>query len=369
VKFSNNNTRLMWPGVVFLAMLFCVSAAAQKPRLKTSFNLDLPLQSRDGAVRGLNGIQYVRPGQLAVWYSERNGEGKLSRRDKLDVGDPWQLKMQLVDTSNGAVKQWLQWPTRKNSSGFAVQGGSGVLLTGPVIHCFSPEFKETRSFTLKDASKPKETRVLRASPGGSVVWAIEVSDQATATRIDASSCRPGWALTEPRAVPTISGNDNLLVDTNPNQIGVYSPDVGWKLLYTHECCLANSRFVAQDLIGVIHLDLEIRRHFLLINLQGKLLLDDPLEAGYVFGDIYTSADAKTAAVVFAEREIAGTATGVEIRKTEAKIRFYDLIEHKRIGKMEITIPGEHLFGLAIAPDSTEFALLNGNKLSLYDLRR
>lgn len=370
MRFSHGDTRLSWPGVVFLTVLFSsLSVFAQAPKLKTSFDLSLPAQSRDGATRGLNGISYLRPGLIAVWYSEKNSEGALSRRDRLDKGDPWQLKLQLVTTGDGAVKQQLQWPTRKDSSAFVVQGnGKSILLTGPVIHCFSPEFKETQTFTLRNAGKPSESRLLRASPGSNIVWAVEVSDVETATRINVNTCSPGPSLTERRNIPSLSGNDDLLVDTNPEQVGIWSPILGWKLLYRHECCLANSRFVAPDLIGVIHLDLEIRRHFLLINLQGQLLLDDRMEQGYEFGNIYTSADAKTAAVLIAERDISGTPTGIETQKTHAKVRFYDLATHQRIGKMDVNIPGDHLFGLAIAPDSSEFALLNGTEVSLYELR-
>jgi hypothetical protein len=371
VKFSHHNTRLPWPGVVFIVIsCLILSASAQTPKSKSELELILPMQSRDSSTRGPNGIQYVRPGEVAVWYSEKNSEGSLSRRDKLNQNDPWQLKMQVVNTSDGAVKQKLQWPTRKNSSAFVVQSdGKPVLLTGPVVHCFSPEFRETRSFTLKNAGKPKEFRILRASPGGSIVWVIEVSSNAaTATRIDASNCKPGSSLSEPRNSPTLSGNDDQLVETNPKQVGLWSSITGWKLIYQHECCLSNSRFVAPNLVGLIHLDLDIRRHFLLINLQGQLLLDDPMEQGWEFGDIYTSADARTAAVLVTERDLAGTPTGIEVRKSRAKLRFYDLASHKRIANLELTIPGEHLFGIAIAPDSSEFAVLNGSKLSLYPLR-
>lgn len=353
-----------------MAILFTgLGAFGQTPKLKTSFTLDLPKQSRDGSFRGPNGLEFVSPGQLAVWYTEKNTEGKLSRRDKLDQGDPWQLKLQLVNSVDGAVKQQLQWPTRKNSSALVVQGdGKTVLLTGPIIHCFSPEFRETRSFTLKNAVKPKELRVLRASPGGSIVWAIEVSDVATATRIDAN-CNPGWSLTERRNAPSLSGNDDLLVETNPKQVGIWSHLEGWKLLYHQECCIESSRFVAPDLVAFIPLDLELHRHFVLINLQGQLLLDDALEQGYEFGGIITAADAKTVAIIVTQRDIAGTATGVEIHKTHAKIRFYDLAARKRIASLDVNVAGENLFGLAIAPNSSEFALLNGTKLSKYELRR
>jgi hypothetical protein len=370
VKFAHDHTRLLWPGVVFVAVLFInLTALGESPKPKTTFTLDLPAQSRDTSFRGPNGIEFVGPGLLAIWYTEKDSVGKLSRRDKLDKGDPWQLKMQLVNTGDGAVKQQLQWPTRKNSSAFVVQSDSKpVLLTGPVIHCFSPDFRETRSFTLKNADKPKEIRLLRASPGGNIVWVVEASTVDTATRIDPNSCGPGWSLTEPRTVPTLSGNNDLLVDTNPKQVGIFSSLSGWKLLYQHECCLSNSRFVAPDLVGLIYLDLEIRRHFMLINLQGQLLLDDPLESGYEFANIVTSADAKTAAVIVAERGLMDTPTGIGVQHTNAKIHFYDLATHKRIESLDVGVPGEHLFGLAIAPDSSEFALLNGTKLSLYELR-
>ncbi len=374
MRLSHNGTRLLWPGVVLLAVLLTGrGVSAQAPKLKSTFDLNLPNQSRDGATRGLNGISFVGPGLIAVWYSEKNSEGALSRRDKLDKDDPWQLKMQLVDTDDGSVKQQLQWPTRKDSSSLAVQSdGQPVLLTGPVIHCLSPEFKEAKTFTLKNAGKPSASRLFRSSPGGKAIWLVEVSEMSnveTATRVNVDTCSPGPTLTLRRNTASLSGNDDLLVDTNTQQVGIWSPVKGWQLLYKHECCLANARFVAPNLVGVIQLDLDIRRHFLLVNLQGQLLLDDRMEQGYEFGNIYTSADARTAAVLIAERDIAGTPTGVEIQKTHAKIRFYDLVTRKRIGNMDINIPGEHLFGLAIAPDSSEFALLNGTKLSIYELRR
>jgi hypothetical protein len=369
VNFSHGDTRLSWPGVVFVAVLFAAFGAfAQTPKLKTNFTLDLPKQSRDGSFRGPNALEFVNPRQLAVWYTEKNSEGKLSRRDKLDQGDPWRLKMLLVDAGDGSIKQHLQWPTRKDSSAFVVQsGGTPVLLTGPVIHCFSPEFRETRSFTLKNASKPKELRMLHAAPGGSVVWAIEVSDIATATRIDAN-CNPGWTLSERRSAPHLSGNDDSLVEANPKQIGIWSHIEGWKLLYQQECCIESSRFVAPGLVAFIPLDLELRRHFTLINLQGQLLLDDPMEQGYEFGGFITAADARTAAALVIQRDIAATATGIEIHKTHAKVRFYDLEARKRIASLDVSVPGENLFGLAIASDSSGFAVLNGTKLSLYELR-
>jgi len=344
------------------------AALAQAPKAKNSFTLQVPLQSRDSSLRSFNGLSYISPGVLAVWYTEKTGEGKLSKRDKLDAGDPWQLKMQLVSTADGSTQRQLAWPTRKNSSAFVVQEGRPVLLTGPVIQCFSPDFKEARSFTVRNAAKPKEIRVLRSSPGGHYVWLIEASDAATATRVDPASCAPSWSLNEPRTIPSLSGSDNLLVDANPKQVGIYSPQLGWRLLYAHECCLSNTRFVAQDLIAVIQLDLNIKRHFLLIDTKGQLLLDDTLESGYQFQDIHTSADAKTAAVIVTERDLNGIPTGIEIRRTTAKIRLYDLVTHKRIASLEANIPGEHIFGFAIAPDSSEFALLNGTKLTIYDLR-
>lgn len=349
------------------AILLGCPAWAQKQ--KASFTLDLPAQSRDNALRGLNGMQYVRPGQVALWYSERNAPGELSKRGKLEPGDPWQLKLKLVSTSDGSVAQQLQFPTRKNSSGLVVVAGKPILLTGPVVHCFTPDFRETRSFTLKHADQPKEARALRTSPGGIVAWALEASEMETATRIDANTCSAGWSLTHPRQVLSLSGNDNLLVDTNAKQVGIYSPAGGWRLLAAHECCLSQARFVSQDLVAVIQLDINIRRHVLLVDLKGNVVLDDAVDRGYVLGDIYTSADGKTAAVVFAEHEIAGTATGVEVRHTQAKVYVYDLVAHKRVGKFDVSVPGENLFALAIAPDSGGLALLNGSKLSVYELRR
>jgi hypothetical protein len=369
VKFSLDNTRLRWPGVVFLAV-FCSVLPVLAQKQKATFTVDLPAQSRDNATRGLNGMQYVKPGQLAIWYSERNGPGKLSKRDRLDVGDPWQLKLELVGSSDGVVSQQLQFPTRKNSSGLVVVADKPILLTGPEIHCFTPEFRETRNFNLKNADQPKEARALRASPGGTIVWAVEASETATATRIDANTCTAGWSLTHPRQVLSLSGNDNLLVDTNAKQVGIYSQRTGWRLLAVHECCLSQSRFVSQDLVAVVQLDINIRRHLLLLDLKGNFVLDDTIEhAGYVLGDIYTSGDGKTAAVLFAEHEIAGTETGVEVRHTQAKVYLYDLEARKRIGKVDISVPGENLFGVAIAPDSSEFAVLNGSKLTIYDLHR
>lgn len=350
-------------------LLSITSALAQAPKQKHSFTIDVPLQSRDSSLRSFNGISYVSPGVLAVWYTQKTGEGRLSKRDKLDAGDPWQLKLQLIKTGDGSVQRQFAWPTRKNSSAFIVQSGRPVLLTGPLIQCFSGDFKDAKSFTVKNAAKPKEIRVLRSSPGGRYAWLVEASDSATATRIDPESCGSGWSLNEPRTVPSLSGNDNLLVDSNPKQVGVYSPTQGWKLLYRHECCLSHTRFVAQDLIAAIQLDLDIRRHFLLLDTKGQLLLDDTLEHGYEFQDIYPSADGKTAAVIVTERDLNSIPTGIEIRKTTAKIRLYDLGTHKRMANLEATIPGEHLFGMAIAPDSSEFALLNGSKLTIYDLRR
>ena len=369
MKFSHEDTRLSWPGVVFLSFLFvALSSSAQAPKLKTSFMLDLPKQSRDGSFRGPNGLEFVGQNQFAVWYTEKNSEGTLSRRDKLDQGDPWQLKLQLVHAGDGTLKQQLQWPTRKNSSGLVVRNdGSPVLLTGPMVRCFTPEFRETHSFTLKNASRPKELRALRQSPGGNVVWAIEVSDVATATRIDAN-CSPGWSMSERRNAPNLSANDELLVETNQKQVGIWSRAEGWKVLYEQECCIEFSRFVAPDLVAVITLDLELHRHFLLINLQGQLLLDDTMEQGYEFNGFVTAADGKSAGVVIAERDISATNTGIEIHKTHAKIRFYDLVGRKRIANFDVNVPGENLFGLAIAPDSSEFALLNGTKLTLYELR-
>lgn len=370
MRFSLDDTRLQWPGVVFVAALFfCLPIWGQKA--KATFTLDLPEQSRDNSMRGLNGMQYVKPGKLAIWYSDRNGPGKLSKRDKLDAGDPWQLKLKLVNSGDGKVSQELQFPTRKNSSGLVVVAGRPILLTGPEIQCFTPEFRETKSFILKNADRPKEVRTVRASPGGTVAWAIEASSEtATATRIDARTCTAGWSLTHPRQVLSLSGNDNLLVDTNPKQIGIYSPATGWRLLAVHECCLSQTRFVSQDLIAVIQLDIDIRRHFLLLDPLGNFVLNDTIEhSGYVLGDVYTSADGKTAAALFAEHQIMSTETGVETRHTQAKLYVYDLAARKRIGKVDVSVPGENLFAVAIAPDSSEFAVLNGSKLTIYDMPR
>ncbi len=369
MRFSLDDTRLQRPGVLFFAaLLFAFPGWAQKA--KATFTIDVPAQSRDNATRGLNGMQYVKAGQLAIWYSERNGPGQLSKRDKLGPGDPWQLKLKLVNTGNGLVSQQLQFPTRKNSSGLVVVAGKPILLTGPEVRCFTPEFRQSKSFILKNAGQPKEARTLRASPGGTVAWTIEASETATATRIDANTCTTGWSLTHPRQVLSLSGNDNLLVDTNAKQVGIYSPQVGWRLLAVHECCLSQSRFVSQNLIAVVQLDINIRRHLLLLDLKGDFVLDDAVDqSGYVLGDIYTSSDGKTAAALFAEHEIAGTETGIEIRHTQGKLYLYDLEAHKRIGKVDISVPGENLLAVAISPDSSEFAVLNGSKLTIYDLHR
>jgi hypothetical protein len=370
VKFSLNDTRLSWPGVLFFVVFFSsAGVAGGSHKLKKSLTLDLPTQSRETSLRGPLGMQYVGPGAVAVWYTQKN-QGQLSRRDKLDKDDPWRLDLQLVNLADGTVKQRSQWPTRKNSSDFAArQDGMSVLLTGPVVRCFSPDFRETNSFTLKSAEEPKEVRVLRNSPGGSVVWGIEASDSETATRVDPNSCAPGLTFNEPRSAATISGNDNQLVDINPTQVGIWSPESGFKLLYTHQCCLSNSLVVGPDLVGLITVSFGTDRHFLLINTRGELLLEDTLEPGMQFSHIVTSAGGETAAVVIAEREFADTETGIEIRRTHAKIRFYDLEKRKRIGDSDANIPGENLFWLAISPDSSEFALLNGTKLSIYELRR
>jgi hypothetical protein len=370
VKFSRQHTRHSWPGVVFCGLLFflCLAAVAETPKPKTTVTIDLPKQSRDNSLRGPNGIEYIDGNSLAIWYTEKS-EGQLSRRDKLEKSDPWQLTLDLVNLSDGSVKQRQEWPTRKNSSSLAVQReGRAVLLTGPLVHCFSPEFRETRSFTLKDANQPKEQRLLRASPGGTVVWEVEAAELATATRIDPDSCTAGLRFDEPRSAPTLSGNDYQLVDINATQAGVWAPDLGWRLLYKHQCCLTHSLFLAPDLVGIVSVAMGTDRHFLLINLSGELLLDDTLEPGMEFNRMVTSADGKTAAVIVAERAMADTQTGIETVRTHAKVRFYDLVKHKKMMTVDVNVPGENLFGVAIAPDSSQFALLNGSKLSLYALR-
>jgi hypothetical protein len=370
VKFSLNNARLMWPGVLFFVAIFTSALrAGDSPKLKKNLTLDLPTLSRDNSLRGPNGIAYIDLNTMAAWYTEKN-EGKLSRREKLDKGDPWHLSLQFVAVSDGTVKQRSQWPTRKDSSAFAVQrAGRAVMLTGPVVHCFSADLRETGSFTLKNADQPKAVRILRSSPGGNAIWEVESSDFATATRVDPISCTPGLTFDEPRSMPTLSGNDAQLVDVNATQVGVWSADKGWKLLYKRECCLSNSLMVGPELVGLISVSFGTDRHFQLVNLKGELLLDDTLEPGMEFNRIVTSADGRTAAVIAAERELADTETGIETRRTHAKIRLYDLDKHKRVASLDANIPGENQFGLAIAPDSSEFALLNGTKLSIYELRR
>ena len=370
MKFSLQHTRHWLPGVVFVAALLTTAAQAGSIKPKATFTVDVPQQSRDVNRRGQDGIEYVRPGLVAVWYSEKTNDGELSRRDRLSPTDPWQLKMKLVNTTDGTVQHTLQWPTRKHSSAFVLaDSGNPVLLTGPVVHCFDPDFQQLNTFAVRDADEPKEVRLLRASPGGKVVWIVEGSDSTFATPLNSETCAAGPTLVEQRPDATISGSDSMLTETNAKQVGLWSRKTGWKVLYNSECCLSNARFLAQNFIGVTRLDLDMRRHFLILNLNGELLLDDVMEAGYQFGGIITSADGKTAAVVFAQRDISAIETGIEINNTRAKAAFYDLEKQKKIAHLDLNIAGDHLFGLAIAPDSSQFALLDGTKLLVYDLSR
>ena len=196
---------------------------------------------------------------------------------------------------------------------------------------------------------------------------MESSSETLATPLNTDTCATGPTLVDERPGATLAGSDDKLVDTNSKQVGIWVQPTGWQLLYRSECCLSNARFVAQDLVGVVRLDLDLRRHFLLLNLRGEVLLDDAVDAGYQFGSIVPSANARTAAVVFSQRDISSIETGIEINSTRAKIAFYDLVAHKKIAHLDVDIPGDHLFGFAISPDSKGFALLNGTKLSVYDL--
>ncbi len=365
---SRSNTRLTWPGVVFLALLCCMDAGAASLKATNTFTLELPEQSRDTALRGPSGLQYVRPGVVAVWYTEKN-QGGLSRRDRLDSSDPWQLRLQLVNTANGEVQQQMFWPTRKNSSGLAVQRDNySLLLTGPVVHCLTPDFRETESFSLKYGGQPKEERVVRGSPGGKIIWLVEASESASTVAVDPSTCKPLWRVEEPRSVPSLTGNDEQLVDANARQIGIWSRESGWKQLYKSDCCLTVAAFLAPNLVGAIRVVYGMERHFIVVNLQGKLLMDDVLDPGMEFGSFVTSADGRTAGVIQSERDLADLETGVEVRRVRARIRLYNLSEYKKIGMIDVSAPGENLFGIAIGTDSKEFAVLNGNKLSIYPLR-
>jgi hypothetical protein len=371
VSFSRHNTRLLWSGVVVCGCLFflAIPLAAESLKPVSTFELNLPNQSGDTVQRGPNGLQYLTSNAIAIWYTEKH-TGHLSIRDKLRAGDPWQMKMQVVSTLDGAVKQQFVFPTRKSSSDLAVlKDGHAVLLTGPLLQCFSVDPRRTTAVMLRHPDEPRELRFLRASPAGTLVWATEMSNIEALTPVNPVSCKLGPTLTENRTAPTLSGSDSFLIDANTTQIGIWRPETGWKLLFQHSCCIELARVLGPDRVAFVYIDPSMQRHFVLINLQGKVLLDDPLDMGYEVANIVAAPDARSAALILQVRQLTDTPTGVSVRHTDFKIRLYDLVTNKRILKLDEGVAGQHLFGLAISPDSSEFAILDGPKLSIYGLRR
>jgi hypothetical protein len=281
------------------------------------------------------------------------------------------MKLQLLDTATGEIKN-VEWPTRRLASDLQLQAdGNLVALTGPLVRCLSGDLKEVGRISVKDVADRNNFRFLTPSPGGRAAWILEAGKNSLIfTRIDAAACKSSWSVEQPRQLTSYSANDNMIIATNGPKLGFWTPSTGWKtLVHLEECCVNNAQFVSQDLIMAYRDDREGRRSLLLLNTEGKQLLEESLEKGYDAGPIIASNDGKFAAVVIPKGGWSRGTLYIAPERAKLKILLYNLATMKSVATIESISADPAHFAIAMSPGAKELAVLAGSKISVFELAK
>ena len=376
-----HKTRLSTPGFAFLLLLlgsFAVSAKELKP--SNRFNVTVP-DSYSYEDPGPFGISYLSSGKVAVWFTD-NTRGELSRRDKLQPTDPWRMKLQVFDTSTGAVDK-REYPTHKLSTGLQVQAdGTIIMLNGPLVRCLAPDFRQTGSVNLPEPLLNPNERVVVNSPGGRFVWAFESAHIAGAWRIDGRSCTLTERTFVPGSITSLSANDNLILATDDTHIATRRFKTDWTSIYRADpCCVSGAYFANQSDIVAYRVipaprtvdekqgsqPADPKRSLLFLDTQGKVLLEEPLETGYEAGPIVQSSTGKYVLIAMPKPDFSSDLFQYRLLSAKYRVWIYDLSTMKRVADFEVNRNKAPLFSFAFSPDARQVAVLEGNRVAIYDI--
>jgi hypothetical protein len=360
-----SKTRLHRPGFALVAAITVLVASCFAKDLKPAQTFQISFPEQIDPANSSIGITYVGAGQIAVWYTEHQ-EGQLARRSELREGDPWRLKLQLLNTANSSV-QVREWPTRKISSAVEVVSGRVIILTGPVVHCLSADLKEIAQVKLGASSPRQDFAALMSSPVGKAVWVVDSSDTLLLQRIDTQSCKLTLSVRQPHGFSSITANDRMFVGTAGAKLISWSPEKEWQTIFTaDECCLSRAEFVSQDVIMAYHEDRQGERKALGVGTKGNVIFEDKLKNGYGDGPIHPSSSGKIAVVTQPETNWPSIPISQLSETIKVKYFVYDLRIMKRIASLEESA-AKGILRVAISPDDSEIAVLSGSKLSIYHL--
>jgi hypothetical protein len=355
-------TRLRKPGFALLMALLlvpCLSARELKP--VRSFDVRLPEIGEFSSF----GLAYVRNGQVALWYAE-HGQGELSKRSEVRQTDPWQLQVQVFDTGAGRQAQAFRFPTRRLSSDVVANSSRVLILTGPLVRCYSDDLKQIGLLPLGEPERGHDFEFLAPSPGGRTVWTIESGEKLALKRIDVQRCKLTTKIEMPQGGTSVSASDDALLATNPNNVLRWTPQTGLTTLYKPEtCCVKNARFVSQSEIMAYHDSQQGELKVLIIASDGKLLLEDRVKKEYGIGPIVTSAGGGVAATVTPDNPQSGL-WGSGFAASKIQVALYDLRSNKRVATAEAPFSAG-VVRVALSPDGGELAILSGNKVSVYEV--
>jgi hypothetical protein len=368
------------PGFAVLLVLLTVSARADKLKPTRRIEVTVP-DSYSYEEPGPFGISYLSPSRLAVWFTD-NTSGQLSRRAKLQPTDPWRMKLQIFDTTSGAL-QTREYPTHKVSTGMQVQAdGTIILLNGPLVRCLSPDLRQTGSVNLPETAVHRIERVLANSPGGHAVWAFESARLVGASRIDAGSCKLTGNVAIPPSITSLSGNDSSLVATDKTHIATAELGDDWKTIYRADpCCIDSAAAANQNTILAYrdipppaageskqnHQPAEPKRSLLFLDSNGKTLLEEPLEGGLEPGPIIPSSSGKYALIAMPSPDLSSDLFRYRLLGAKYRVWIYDLSTLKRIAEFDVPRNRATLFAFALSPDARHVAVLLGSKIAIYDI--
>lgn len=363
---GSRKTRLSWPGFALsVAVLLAVSARAGDLKPARSFTVTFPPIYQTPAF-GPFGLQYISPKQLAFWFTDHE-QGELSTRDQVRDTDPSRLKVQLLN-DKGKVTRRAEWPTHSASTALLVsQGGRITLITGPIIRCVLPDLTQIGSTRLFDHVSRREYRTLIPSPGGSSVWAVTVGEELNLTRIDPPTCQTMNSVTTPPTVANITANDSKVIASNRTVFG-YATASGWKGFYeSTECCITRAAFVTQDIVVAFRELGPDSRSLLAFDLDGKTLLDQPIEPGYAGSRIVPSIDGRVLGIV--EASLGQFPTVPAEVPPSYRVHLYELPSFIEMGTFEVETNGHRFANFAISPDDAHMAVLIGSRVSIYAIPR
>ncbi|MGZ4816094.1 MAG: hypothetical protein ACXVZV_11835 [Terriglobales bacterium] len=375
-------TRLSMPGFAFLVVLLATTCFAEHLKPARHFDVRVPeIYATDNA--GPYGMAYLSPGKLAVWFTD-NTRGELSHRDKLQPTDPWRMKLQIFDTTTGAVES-REYPTHKMSSGIEAQGdGTVTLLNGPLVRCLSPDLRQTGSVNLPETVARRDQRVLAKSPGGHTVWAFESGNVVGAARIDIRSCKLTGSIAIPPSIISISANDNSVVAADNTHVAVRGLNTNWNAIFrAGPCCIDGAEFVNQTVIVAYHSippqdtgdkksnqqSSETKRSVVFLNSNGKLLLEEPLERGFEPGPIVPSSTGQYVLIATPKPDFSSELLKYRLRSAKYRLWIYNLDSMKRIAEFDVPRNGAPLFAFALSPEGRQVAVLEGTKVAIYDVPR